>query len=111
MNDFFPKSERVVIFVNDDAAVDTQVRETLERVGYTVHLTRTAQDALAVIQREPRIDLLLYNIEIAVREGADELLLLKNLHPTLPVVPSCPIRREDHERREAAGLRGKVEHA
>lgn len=92
---------RVVIFVNDDPEVDEQVRTTLERVGYTVHLVGNAQEALRVIQGEPRVDLLLFNIEIAVAEGIDELMLLKNMHPTLPVVPACPIRHGNHPRRAA----------
>ena len=98
------RGEKVVIFVNDDREVDEKVTKTLERVGYRVHLVRHAQGALAVIRQQPRVDLVLFNIEIAVREGADELMLLKNMHPELPVVPACPIRRQDHERRGAGSV-------
>lgn len=101
MTDLDGTPERAVIFVNDDEDVDRKVTEKLEHLGYAVHLARNAQDALRIIQAQPRIDLVLFNIEIAVAEGADELLLLKNMHPNLPVVPACPIRNQDHERREA----------
>lgn len=84
-----PSAVKTVLYINDDERSEGEVRDILERKGYRVVLTRTSQDALRILKEE-EVHLILYNINLALRDGVEDLMAIKNLCPNVPVIPSCP---------------------
>ncbi|HTD96615.1 MAG TPA: HD domain-containing phosphohydrolase [Edaphobacter sp.] len=77
--------ERILV-VDDDEAVRGIMAALLERSGYAITMSQTADNALARLQQDPDYDLVLADI---MMPGTDGLSLLDHIgtdHPGLPVV-------------------------
>lgn len=82
-------SGRTVLYINDDEKSDQDVKGILEGKGYRVLLTKSSSDAIRILKSEG-VHLILYNINLALRDGVEDLMAIKNLCPDIPVIPSCP---------------------
>ncbi len=77
----------VVLVVDDDLAVRTTTSGMLRELGYEVLEAETARAALAVVQSEPRIDLVFSDVVMPEgMSGIDLALDLSSRRPSLPVL-------------------------
>ena len=81
-----PGEQRKVLLVEDDERVRAFAEEALRDLGYVVVSTESAAEALARIDQEPDVDLLLTDVvmpDLNGRQLAEQILKLK---PGLPVL-------------------------
>ena len=75
-----------ILVVDDDASLARTLQEFLQGEGYAVELALSAAEALAVQERNPRLELALVDL---IMPGADGITLMEQLHqrdPDLAVV-------------------------
>ncbi len=84
---------RTLLLVDDDALLRRSLGFNLERAGYKVQTTATAEDALAWLKTN-RPDLVLLDITLPEMEGLEALRTLRREWPTLPVILLTARRRE-----------------
>jgi two-component system CheB/CheR fusion protein len=78
---------RTILLVEDEAAVRNTVRRQLECLGHRVIAAETAPDALAIVSKEPSIDVLLTDVVLGT--GMSGLDLADAVHASrarLPVI-------------------------
>ena len=74
-----------VLVVEDDDAMGTLTLKGLTREGYAALLTRTAADALALLETEP-VDVVLTDLNMPGMSGLELCQRLKQDRPDLPVI-------------------------
>ncbi|MFT3709864.1 MAG: ATP-binding protein [Archangium sp.] len=75
-----------VLLVEDDPIVQASLKRALTNLGYVVHATADAREALALCRSRTRIDLLL--TDVVLREGGGVKLAseVRDVRPHLPVL-------------------------
>lgn len=75
-----------VLLTEDDLVVRSVVRSVLEDMGYDVLEAGTGEEALAVIERDTPVDLLLTDIGLPGRTGVEVARMARVRRPDLPVL-------------------------
>ncbi|MBB2168430.1 sigma-54-dependent Fis family transcriptional regulator [Gluconacetobacter aggeris] len=83
-----PASQPTVLFVDDDADIQSAARLLLTRRGFCVLAAHNAAEALTRVAADP-IDLVLLDLNYApgATTGAEGLALLRDLHALRPALP------------------------
>jgi PAS domain S-box-containing protein len=85
-----------ILVVDDDADVREMIVEILSDLGYRVLVATTAAEALEILEREDRVDLLFTDIVMPAGTSGTELARrATRLRPSLKVLLSSGFSRED----------------
>src|SRR3990167_3267402 len=76
---------RHVLVVEDDPAMASLVKDTLEREGFRVSVERSGEGALAAVERE-WFDVAIVDKELPVLNGLDLVSFLTHRVPEMPVI-------------------------
>ena len=78
-----------VLYVDDDDVMAMMVQGLLQRLGYRVTTTLDAQDAIAMVTRDPTdVDLVVTDFNMPTCSGLDVVRALSAIRPNLPVAIS-----------------------
>jgi CheY-like chemotaxis protein len=77
---------RSILLVDDDPEVRQVAAEYLERIGFTVFEAESGPQALDILQRGGRIDLLLVDFAMPEMDGAELLRRVRKLRPGIPAL-------------------------
>ena len=80
------KSSGTILVVDDDRSVRQGTAEGLRRAGYRVLEAKSGKDALAVLEQENAVDLLLTDIQMQRMDGGELAEAAQELHPDLRVL-------------------------
>jgi two-component system cell cycle sensor histidine kinase/response regulator CckA len=80
------RAGEVVLLVEDEEAVRTMLRRLLESEDYQVLEAADGNQALTVVGRAPRVDLVITDVAMPALNGRQLADRLKVLRPTLPVL-------------------------
>lgn len=94
-----------VIYVNLNPDMVNKIKPLLEEGGYRLISVPDGETAMSMICKEP-VHFVMYDVEIALRNGAKPFLDLKAEFPNLPVVAVTPIKIPGIEMPE--GIREKT---
>jgi CheY-like chemotaxis protein len=75
-----------ILLVDDDNAVREVTATMLRELGYEVHEAGSGGAALDMLQREPRIDLMLIDFAMPGMSGADVARRVRSTRPLLPTL-------------------------
>lgn len=75
-----------VLVVDDDASIRELVRRTLERFGFVVRMAINGNEALAALQQDERIELVVLDLTLPGMSGEVVFSELRALRPSLPVI-------------------------
>ena len=75
-----------ILVVDDDRAVRQGAAEGLRRAGYRVLEAKSGKDALAVLEKESAVDLLLTDVQMQRMDGGELAEAAQELHPDLRVL-------------------------
>jgi CheY-like chemotaxis protein len=92
-----------VLIVEDERVSREALGHLLSRFGYRVELAESAEDALALIERHPRPDVVLLDVDLPGMNGME---LLVELRETMPDVVSILLTGADRETVWPATSRG-----
>jgi putative nucleotidyltransferase with HDIG domain len=84
MSDIHPRDSRILI-VDDEKSICDIIGQYLRRLGYTVFLASSAEDAIQFIRANP-VDMVLTDIKMPGMSGVDLLKWVKEFNHFLPVV-------------------------
>ena len=100
----------IILVLDDEPQVGLMIQRMLRRLGYTAAHSLTAQDALALIDRDPRVRLLITDQQMPHMTGDAVIAHLQRHHPDLPVI-LCTGFSEKFTRQQAraAGAAGFLE--
>ena len=76
----------LMLVVDDDPLVLTNMAAMLEDLGHTVHEASSALEALSILGRESAIELVLTDQAMPQRTGAELIGEIKCRWPTLPII-------------------------
>ena len=75
-----------ILVVDDDEQLANTVREFLQQEGYTAEVALSAEEALAVQERNPHIALAMVDLLMPITSGLELMDQLHRRNPSLPVV-------------------------
>ena len=76
-----------ILFVDDEAALASLGKKTLERLGYQVTMKTSALEAIAVVRAQPEpFDLVITDLTMPVMDGVKLGRQLLEIQPHLPVI-------------------------
>jgi CheY-like chemotaxis protein len=79
----------VVLVVDDEEAIRTVVRSTLERFGYAVLLASNGAEAVAIyVKNRARIAVVLTDMAMPVMDGPSAIIAIRTLNPQAKIVGS-----------------------
>ena len=79
-------SPKSILVVEDDQVVRMLTVEVLEELGYRVFEAEDAPQALAILERDQPLDLLMTDISLPGISGRQLMTLARRLRPQLPVL-------------------------
>jgi CheY-like chemotaxis protein len=74
-----------ILVVDDDAEVGDAIRRVLERAGFDVSVSSSAEDALEVVGQRPP-DVIITDIIMPKLNGLELLKILRERHPRIQVI-------------------------
>ena len=77
--------KKTILVVDDDPQIRESLRKVLRAEGYEVVLAENGQEAIEKIKLE-KIDLLLLDLGLPVKDGWDTVIWLAQVNPLLPVI-------------------------
>lgn len=80
------KQAGTILVVDDDRVVRQGAAEGLRRVGFRVLEASSGKDALAILQKEGAVDLLLTDIQMQKMDGGELAEAAQTLQPELRVL-------------------------
>ncbi len=99
-----------VLFINSDSDVQDRVRGILSREDdYKLIIAGTVEEADAILENGG-INFVLFDVDVALDEGVNKMLLMKEKYPDIPIVATTPIKKGEPgdaiapELRETPGL-------
>ena len=100
-----------VLYVDDDEVMTEMVHGLLQRLGYRATSTLSAQEAIAIVTRDPAgVDLVVTDFNMPDWSGLDLARALARIRPGLPVVISSGyISEELRARALELGVRGLLQ--
>jgi signal transduction histidine kinase len=83
-----PRAEpnEVILLVEDNDGVQAYAKEALEALGYWVLAASSAEEAMRLVGKKPRIDLLFTDVVLPGASGRELATKIKRLYPHLPVL-------------------------
>lgn len=75
-----------ILLVDDEPLVRSTVERALRRAGHRVHVAATASEALALLQRQPAIAVVVSDVMMDDVHGPDLVRRLRELRPDLAAV-------------------------
>lgn len=99
-----------VLFVNSNSDVQDRVRGILSQEDdYNLIIAGTVEEADVILEKGG-INFVLFDVDVALDEGVNKMLLLKEKYPDIPIVATTPIKKGEPgdaiapELRETPGL-------
>lgn len=81
-----------VLFINKDKEVQEKVRDILaQQDDYSLIVTDTTEEAYKIID-EGNVNFVLFDVDVALVEGVNKLLEMKERYPDLPIVATTPVK-------------------
>ena len=106
-------SEKRVLFVNNSPDVQEKVRAILsQQDDYNLIIAQTAEEADKILEKET-VNFVLFDVDVALDEGVNKMILMKEKYPDIPIVATTPIKKGEPgdaiapQLRETKGLIGK----
>jgi two-component system cell cycle sensor histidine kinase/response regulator CckA len=75
-----------VLIVEDETMVRTVAERALVRHGYTVLTAENGEEALEILEREGKVDLLISDVVMPTMDGPTTVRAARKLHPELPIL-------------------------
>ena len=75
-----------MLLVEDEPAVNRLAERVLRDLGYTVRAAWSGEEALALLERNGDIDLLLTDVRLPRRSGTDLAEQMRRMHPRAKVL-------------------------
>jgi two-component system, cell cycle sensor histidine kinase and response regulator CckA len=75
-----------VLIVEDETMVRTVAERALVRHGYTVLAAENGEEALEILEREGRIDLMISDVVMPTMDGPTTVRAARKIHPDLPIL-------------------------
>ena len=75
-----------VLIVEDESMVRTVAERALVRHGYTVLVAENGEEALEILEREGKVDLLISDVVMPTMDGPTTVRAARKLHPDLPIL-------------------------
>ncbi|TMJ19113.1 MAG: response regulator [Alphaproteobacteria bacterium] len=75
-----------VLLVEDEAMVRTVAERALTRQGYTVLVAENGEEALEILGREGKIDLMISDVVMPTMDGPTTVRAARATHPNLPIL-------------------------
>ncbi|HET6777358.1 MAG TPA: response regulator [Gemmatimonadales bacterium] len=94
-----PANQGTVLVVEDDPLVRAIARRTLTEAGFSVLDAEDGHQALAVVSRHPRIDVVLTDVAMPVFGGRELAQRLSQVRPALPIIFMSGYTDDDLTRR------------
>lgn len=80
------KKNKLILIVDDEAIIALSKKKTIEKYGYSVILAHSGEDAIKIVADEPRIDMVLMDIDLGRGiDGTQAAQLILDKH-NIPVV-------------------------
>ena len=89
----------MILAVDDDALVLLNTAAMLEDLGHTVLEAASGKDALEILRREPRIDLVITDQAMPHMTGSDLAAAIRAEKPDLPIILATGYCRTSARRR------------
>lgn len=84
-----------VLFINKDANVKERVSEILaKKEDFELFTAETTDEAERIIDAGG-INFVLFDVDVAMSEGVNRMIELKDKYPDLPIVATTPIRQKE----------------
>lgn len=96
-------SPKSILVVEDDQIVRMLTVEVLEELGYRVFEAEDAPQALAILERDEPLDLLMTDISLPGISGRQLMSLARRLRPQLPVLFASGYAEADYPDEEPRG--------
>lgn len=86
------KKLKNVLLINGDGQVQDKVRDILsEQDDYNLIVADTAKDAFVILDSR-EVNFVLFDVDVALDEGVNKLLEMKEKYPDIPIVATTPIK-------------------
>lgn len=92
-----------VLIIDDDAGVRDVCTTMLHVLGYEAHEVRSGQQAMAALDQDASVELVLLDLQMPEMDGDEVLRALKQKHPALRVLMMSGRARDDLQRYLHAG--------
>jgi CheY-like chemotaxis protein len=80
------KPSEVILLVEDNDGVRSYAKDVLEELGYWVVEAANAEQAMRLVAKKPRIDILFTDVVLPGASGRELADRIKQLYPHLPVL-------------------------
>ncbi len=77
---------KIILLVEDNDGVRGYAKEVLEGLGYWVLEASSAEEALSLVAKKPRIDLLFTDVVLPKASGRELADRMRELYPLVPVL-------------------------
>ena len=101
--DAAPDTLPILLVVDDDPDILRVVRFYLSKQKYLVHTAESGREAMAVLEREPDVELILSDVMMPHMSGLDLLMAVRE-HPRFSDIPIILISAEGETSKKVAGL-------
>ncbi|PSJ37397.1 hybrid sensor histidine kinase/response regulator [Allosphingosinicella deserti] len=75
-----------ILLVEDEATVRAVAERALTRHGYTVLLAENGEAAIEILEREPKIDLMISDVVMPTMDGPTTARIARQMNPDLPIL-------------------------
>ncbi len=99
---------QTILLVEDDDVVRMLTVEVLEELGYQVLQAEDGQQALAIINSDQHLDLLLSDIGLPGMSGPQLMVAAHEVRPTLPVLFASGYAAQDYQTDASSGAKVKT---
>ncbi|HEX9842497.1 MAG TPA: response regulator, partial [bacterium] len=100
--DAAPDTLPILLVVDDDPDILRVVRFYLSKQKYLVHTAESGREAMAVLEREPDVELILSDVMMPHMSGLDLLMAVRE-HPRFSDIPIILISAEGETSKKVAG--------
>ncbi len=84
-----------ILVVDDDDALRAEIHQALKEAGYKVHQARSADEAIALVEKTgDHLDLAIIDVIMPGKDGQEVLSALLTKNPTTQVIMTCGFSRD-----------------
>jgi signal transduction histidine kinase len=99
--------DKTILIVEDDHINYQLLEVVLKRTGVNLLHAVTGMDAVRYCREQPRIDLVLMDVQLPEMNGFEAIKLIKESHPSIPIiVQTANSLNEEKTRADEAGCQG-----